>query len=167
MCAERTGEFPVAKLEQLEQPKLISLEERFERFCVRLYPEIKCKLRSQRKDDPNVRIQLSMEQDIYDQFESIGVPDERKARRIQNNKELEALLGKRWDVRVKNALGDFERVYKGSVKFWKFDRPPLDDFFCTGGKFFPYKKEQEHLFVFTFVRETGNCRQYHEQFETI
>ena len=161
---QQTGDFPVAKFERLKQPDHATIKERSERFCIRLYLEIKRNLHSQRKTDPNVRIQLAIEQDIFEQFNDVGVSSDKNTRQILHNNELERFLGRRLDVRVRNNRGDFESVVEGSVRFWKHERPPMDDFFSTGGKFFPYKIEQEPLFIFTFVRETGNSRLYFEKF---
>ena len=160
----KTGDFPVVKFERLKQPDPATIKERSERFCMRLYLEIKRKLRSHRKDDPNIRIQLEMEQDVFKEFDNVGVPINKNTRNIVHNNDLEKFLGKRWDVRISNNCGDFERVVEGSVRFWKYERPPLDDFFSIGEKFFPYKIEQEPLFVFSFVRETGNSKQYFKHF---
>ena len=41
------------------------------------------------------------------------------------NKELNSLLGARWDERIMNKNGDFAFVDEGTVKFWVHSRDPI------------------------------------------
>ena len=85
--------------------------------------------------------------------------------KIRDNSILSELLGKRWAVRTKNEMGDFEAVRNGTLEYRLHRRPPVNDFDPIGGKFFPSKLEQNPLLVLTFVWDTGNLRQYKELFQ--
>ena len=161
-------EFPIAKYERLPVQRESTLAERCKKFCASLCLHIKRQLGSGRRNDPEGRIEMIIDPDVYENFFStIGTPDDGtrlSKRKCFQNEELDSLLGRRWNVRVKNHFGDFGYVVDGTVCFWIHRRPPLDDFIPVGDRFLPYKYEQELLFVFSFVRGTGNAAKYKELF---
>ena len=134
-----------------------------------LYLEIKRKLQSVRRDDPEVRLEIPIEEDVFDnllgKLGNIVTRRGKTVHQIRDNSILTELLGKRWAVRTKNEMGDFEAVQNGTLEYWLHRRLPLNDFVPVSGKFFPSKLEQDPLLVLTFVRDTGNLRQYKEFFQ--
>ena len=86
---------------------------------------------------------------------------------MNDNRELDVLLGEKWDTRIKNLNGDFYFVKQRSVKFWLFEREPIHDFHMIGDKFFDYFIEQEPLFILTFTRMRGNKDDYKEYLQTL
>ena len=56
----------------MSQPTDVSLEERVQCFHERLKREIKWKLFSGRKDDPEVQIEIAVDEDVFN--EGIGTP---------------------------------------------------------------------------------------------
>ena len=165
---ENNEDFPIVKLEELEKPSEDTLGERSRVLQTTLYLEIKRKLLSVRRDDPEVRFELPIDEDVFHHvLGKLGKTVYKRGKtvyQVEDNSEMDTVLGTRWAVRVKNKMGDFESVKHGTVEYWLHQRPPLNDFVPIGGKFFPYKLEQGPVLVFTFVRDTGNLRQYKEQF---
>lgn len=161
---EISDEFPVVKVEQYLPPDSSTVEERSTQTC-----KIMKKLKADRKDDPLTRIYIDIDKDVFNiHLANIGHRLPRKGesgRKIISNGELDKVLGRNWNVRVKNALGDFGAVIEGTVEYWIIAREPISDFFEVGNKFFPYKIEQCPRLAFTFLRENGNARQYEEKFK--
>lgn len=87
-----------------------------------LYREIKRKLWSGRRDDPDIRIELNMNPDVFDQGLGLVVKAryqrQRKVYEITNNHDLDDLLGLKWNERILNENGDFAYVIDGTVKYW-------------------------------------------------
>ena len=130
--------------------------------------QVKRELWSSRRNAPEVRFEISTDNDVYEKaFRIVGISYSfRKitARLLCKNEEMDHLLGHKWNVRVKNKFGDYEFVVEGTFCFWMKLRPPLDDFVQVGDKFLPYKFQQEPLLIVCFVREIGNSRKYREVF---
>ena len=59
--------FPFVRLEKAYVPQEISLEDRKNSLYSQLYREVKRKLWSGRRDDPDIRIELNMDPDVFDQ----------------------------------------------------------------------------------------------------
>ena len=137
-------------------------------FSQELYREVKRNLRPGHKGNPEVRFEIKIDEDVYDIICMYGIDSKARGTKfvtgLQNNREFDSYLGKRWDRRIINKQGDFVYVANGSVRFWKLQRQTIKDYFEFGGKFFPYEIEQTPLLVFTFIRLTGNKRQYIESF---
>ena len=160
--------FPIVKLEKLEKPSSETLGERTRILLSTLRLEIKRRLLSTRRDDPDVRLELPIDEAVFceafGRLRTLLRLRGRTIHKIRQNSELDKTLGTRWQVRMKNEMGDFEQVKNGSVEFWLNERPPLNDFAPARGKLFPCKLEQGPVLVFTFVRDTGNLRKYLERF---
>ena len=78
----------------------------------------------------------------------------REVRTLQNNRELNDLLGCMWDYRLNNANGDFQYVTNGTVVFWLAEREPIQQFNLIGRvtrKILESRIEQEPQLMFTFV----------------
>ena len=61
-----TGNFPAVMLEKLENSSEETLGERSRKLQTTLYLEIKRKLQSVRRDDPEVRLEIPIEEDVFD-----------------------------------------------------------------------------------------------------
>ena len=133
-------------------------------FSQELYREVKRNLRPGHKGNPEVRFEIKIDEDVYDIICMYGIDSKARGTKfvtgLQNNREFDSYLGKRRDRRIINKQG----VANGSVKFWKLQRQTIKDYFEFGGKFFPYEIEQKPLLMLTFIRLTGNKRQYIESF---
>ena len=156
--------FPLVRLEKTYTPKETSLEDRIQIFHERVYHEIKRKLWSGRRDDPDIRIEINVDADVFDGglgqiVRGIQIRG-RKVYSINDNSNLDHLLGLKWNERVFNENGDFAYVVKGTVKYWLTKKNPIIEFKYMGGKFVRSEIEGLHILVFTFVRGDGNRRQY-------
>ena len=121
--------FVAAKFRQILSPSVILL--RID----------KRRLLSVRRDDPDVRLELPIDEDIfYKVFGSLGRLSKSRGRtvhRITENSQLDSILGTRWSVRIKNEMGDFEAVRIGSVEYYLYERPPISDFAPARGEIIP------------------------------
>ena len=137
-------------------------------FSQELYREVKQNLRPGHKGNPEVRFEIKIDEDVYDIICMYGIDSKARGTKfvtgLQNNREFDSYLGKRWDRRIIDKQGDFVYVANGRVGVWKLQRQTIKDYFEVGGKFFPYEIEQTPLLVFPFIRLTGNKRQYIESF---
>ena len=135
-------------------------------FSQELYREIKRNLRPGYKGNPEVRFEIKIDVDVYDIICMYGIDSNTRGTKfvigLQNSRDFDCYLGKGWDRRIINKQGDFVYVANGSVRFWKMHRQIIKDYFEFGGKFFPYEIEQTPLLIFTFIKLTGNKRQYSE-----
>lgn len=61
---------PVMRLEPMSQPNSDSFSDHLQTFCERVYREIKRKLYSGRREDPEVRIEIQVDDDVLN--ESLG-----------------------------------------------------------------------------------------------
>ena len=163
--------FPVVRYQPVTLPSVESLEERTLIFTERLGREIKKRLRSVRKDDPDVRLEMPVDRDIFEQsFQNVGkglLEKEREVRTLQNNRELDDLLGCMWDCRLNNANGDFQYVTNGTVVLWLAEREPIQQFNLIGGvtgKILESRIEQEPQLIFTFVCRSGNKAKLFEMY---
>ena len=55
----------VIRFEQMSKPTDASFDDRLQSFCKRLYREIKRKLYSGRREDPEVRIEVPCDEDVF------------------------------------------------------------------------------------------------------
>ena len=165
--SDDTENFPVVHFHRVLNGDGGSLAERFFLVLERLRLEIKRNLKSGRKDDPNVRITLEIQADVFNMLvEKHSWKKVKEKGRISYDLDsivsLDHLLGERWSSRVSNVQGDFDYVCEKTARVWLMQRQPLSDCNVIGGRFFPVKYEQLPLLVFTFVRGRGNSRVYKE-----
>ena len=106
----------------------LSLDDRIKSFHERVYYEIKRKLWSGLRDDPSVRIEIIVDDDVFEKgLGQVVRGIQSKGKRIyaiKDNNSLDHLLGLKWNERVFNENGDFAYVVKGTVKFWLAKRSP-------------------------------------------
>ena len=129
-----------------------------------MYHEIKRKLWSGTRDDPDIRIEINVNADVFDrrlgQIVRGILISGRKVYSINENSSLDHLLGLKWNERVFNENVGFAYVVNLTVKYWLTKKKPIIEFKYMGGKFVRSEIEGLHILVFTFVRGDGNRRQY-------
>ena len=115
------------------------MEDQEQVFLGLLYREIKKKLWSGLCEDPDVNIDLSVDQDVF--MMGLGrVTPSRKERgrevfRLKSNCILDSFLRQKLDERIFNRNGDFAYVIAGTVKYWLGQRNPVTDFKLIGGQY--------------------------------
>ena len=113
-----------------------------------LYCAIKRTLNSGRKDDPDVRVEIDVLEDVFNDV--LGNVVDSKWERgklvhiIPTNRVLDNVLGLKWDEWIVNIQGDFCCIAKGR----KYVKSEIEG--CC-------------MVVFTFVRGTGNRMQYEQR----
>ena len=151
-------------MELLSSPSSSSLDDRLELIHGELYREIKKKLYSGRKDDPSTRVEVRIDQDVFNG--GLALAGKAKTERgkvvysIDSNQTLNHLLGLKWDERIFNENGDFAFVIEGTVRFWLARRNPIQEFKVIGGKYIKSEIEDNFYLAFTFVRGDGNRHNY-------
>jgi len=155
---------PIVRLEKAYIPQEISLEDRKNSLYGQLYREVKRKLWSGRRDDPDIRIELNMNPDVFDQGLGLVVKAcyqrQREVYQITDNHDLDDLLGLKWNERILNENGDFAYVINGTVKYWLSKKSSIVEYKYIGAKYIKSEIEDSHMLVFTFVRGDGNKIQY-------
>ena len=150
--------FLFERLEKTYIPGETSLDDRTNVFHGHVYQEIKRKLWSGRRDDPDIRIEVNVDPDVFDRglgkvVKGIQIRG-KKVHTIKDNAELDHILGLRWNERIFNGNGDF------AYGCWLSKRNPIMEFKYIGGKFVRSEIEGLYALVLTFVRGDGNKRQY-------
>ena len=88
-----------------------TVHERANALKATLFLEVKQNLLATRKADPEVRIKLPTQSDAYENvFGKVGTVTRSNCGKLMKevrNAEMESILGDKWNVRVKNANGDF------------------------------------------------------------
>ena len=144
-----------------------SLEDRKNIFHGELRRAIKRKLWSGRRDDPEVRIELIVLPDVFctglGQAAQSTVQQGKDVYSLNENRNLDTVLGVKWDERIFNCGGDFACVEAGTVRYWMTKKTPIKEYQYIGGKFVKCEIEDSYLLVFSFVRGDGNRRQYLER----
>ena len=106
--------FSVSKFVKLEKPSEESFGERSRKLQSTLSLEIKRRLLSVRRDDPDVRLELPIDEDIfYKVFGSLGRLSKSRGRtvhRIIENSQLDSILETLWSVRIKNEMGTLKQL---------------------------------------------------------
>ncbi|PFX24307.1 hypothetical protein AWC38_SpisGene11080 [Stylophora pistillata] len=154
--------FPIMRLEHKCKPSMESIDDRLHLFQDRLYREVKRKLYSGRKDDPEIRIEISVEE-VFE----VSIATAARAKRERNkqvyricNHDLDSFLGVKWDERILNENSDYAFVTEGAVRFWITERNPIIEYKLIGGKYVRSEIEDDRQLVFTFVCGDGNRHQY-------
>lgn len=120
---------------------------------------------SSRKEDPDIRIELPLEQDVFEAGLGLSASIKRVERnkevyRLHSCSELDNCLGAKWDERIMNQNGDFAYVLTNTVRFWLIRKAPITEYKLIGGKYFRSEIEDKMQLVFTFVRGDGNRFEY-------
>lgn len=127
-----SGYFPFVRSEKLFIPSENSLEDRKESFHGQLAREIKKKLWSGRREDPDINIDLNVDQDVF--MEGLGsvlpgvLQRGKMVYQLESNRVLDSYLGLKWDERILNVAGDFAYVIPGTIKYWLGQRSPIIEY---------------------------------------
>ena len=113
---------------------------------------MKCKLYSGRKDNAEIRIEIPVEEDVFE----VSIATAARARREKQvyricNHDLDSFLGVKWDERILNVNGDYAFVTEGTVRFWITERNPVIGYKLIGGKYVRSEIEDDHQLFFIFV----------------
>lgn len=159
--------FPFVRHEKLTTLTATSLDDRVNRFQDLLYRSVKRALYCGRKDDPDVRLEINVDEDAFNLVLGNIVEGVMARGRmvyfVPSNRCLDDVLGKKWDERISNVGGDYCFVAEGTVKFWLGKKSPIVEYKRVGGKLVKTEIEDFCLLVFTFVRGTGNNTQYQQR----
>ena len=165
--ADTDGEyFPFLRQEKVPVVSEESVSDRSDVLRSKLYREIKKKLHSSKKDDPQIRIEIDAQEDAYNNvLGSLSTKAANERGRLvqymESNLLLDVVLGINWDKRIFNCNGDFAYVVDGTVKFWLARKSPIVEYKFVGhGKLLKSVIEDTTQVVFTFVRGDGNKHQY-------
>ena len=97
-----------------------------------MYREIKRKLYSGRKENPEVRIELSFEEDVFQEGMVVAgskhMERNREVYRLRSNGDLDSCLGVKWDERIMKENGDFAFVITGTVRYWIKRKAPIVEY---------------------------------------
>lgn len=157
-CGENN--LPVLRLEPMSQPNSDSCSDHLQTFCERVYRKIKRKLYSGRREDPEVRIEIQVDDDVFN--ESLGRITSKRYQRnkliyeVLSNETLDCYFGTKWNEQIMNENGDFAYVVPGTLRFWLTKRNPIVEFKSIGDKYVRSEIKDGHQVVFTFVRGDGN-----------
>ena len=100
-----------------------------------MFREIKRKLYSGRKEDPEVRIELSLEEDVFQEGMAVaGSKHMERNREVYRLRSNDSCLGVKWDERIMNENGDFAFVITGTVRYWIKRKAPIVEYRLIGGK---------------------------------
>ena len=127
---------PLIRKEHVLIPCSASGNDRKELFHDRFYKEIKRNLHSGRKEHPNVRIKLSVEEGIfYTGIATVAcrvVGCNREIYRLDDNRKLDGCLGVKWDERIQDENGDYGCFVPGTVQLKK---APIIEYKLIGQKY--------------------------------
>ena len=157
----------------MSQPTLVSLEERIQCFYERLKREIKRKLFSGRKYDPGLRIEIAVDEDVFNEgigsvaAASVTYQRNKAIYQVENNEVFDRFVGLKWYERIINKNGDFAYVTSRTVRYWLMNRSSIVEFKFIGNKYVRSELEDGYQVVFNFVRGDGNRRGHNRRGLTI
>ena len=142
--------FPFLTLEKAYIPQEISLENRKNSLYGQFYREVNHKLWFGDRDDPDIRIELNMDPEVFDQGLVLVVKAcyqrQREVYQITDDRNLDDLLGLKWNKRTLNENGDFAYVINRTVQYWLSKRSSIVEY-----KYIKSEIDDSHMLVFTFV----------------
>ena len=153
---------PVIRVERMSQPTHVSLEERIQCFHEHLKREIKRKLFSGRKDDPEVRIEIAVDEDVFNEgigsvaATSVTYQRNKAIYQVQNHEVLDRYVELKWYERIINENGDFAYVTSRTVRTRLMNRSPIVEYKFIGNKYVRSELEDGYQVVFNFVHGDGN-----------
>lgn len=156
---------PVSRLERRSIPTEDSLQDRLTSFHESLYRDVKRKLYSIRRDNPDIRIDIPTDKDVFEGgLKKVKATASFKRGKtvyvVSWNRDLDPVLGVKWDERILNENGDFAFVVNGTVCFWCIERQGIKEFKLIGGRYVESFIEEADNLIFTFVRGDGNRHTY-------
>ena len=127
---------------------------------------IKRKLLPSCSGDPDVRIQVSIDQSSFRALQELGTPQVQRGANSQqytigDYKSLDEVLGKNWHFRVVNKAGDFSYAILQTISFQLSRGRPILEYEVEKKQdgtlqLTPAYIEQSRILVFKFVRGDGN-----------
>ena len=123
--------FSFVRSEKLFIPSENSLEDR-KSFHGQLAREIKKKLWSGQREDPDINIDLNVDQDVF--MEGLGsvlpgvLQRGKMVYQLESNRVLDSYLGLKQDERILNVAEDFAYVIPGTIKYWLGQRSPIIEY---------------------------------------
>ena len=138
-----------------------SQNERFLSFISKLQREIKLNLFSSKQDDPSVKLEIDVDEDVFQQFlHSVETKSEKRNKFSVKKEELDSFFSNEWDIRVINKHLDFCYIMPETIQFWTKKKSPISEFKIISGVPIESQIERELVFVFSFVRGDGNKLDY-------
>ena len=123
--------FPFVRKETLFIPSENSLVDRTQTFHGQLFREIKKKLWSERREDPEISIDLNVDPDVFKEGPGSVLPGTiqrgKMVYQVKSNTMLDPFLGMKWDERILNPAGDFAHLISGTIKYWMGQRNPITE----------------------------------------
>ena len=113
---------------------------------------IKENLHIQRKTDSLVTIHMPLQKEAFESIQVLGEVNTRGWYHLHCLRDLDKLLGARWDMRIMNKNKDFAHVVSGTVMYKLLERQPLKEYDSDGNPTFRHRGFQ---LVFKFVRDRG------------
>ena len=158
--------FPFVRQEKPHVLTNDSIQDRASHFIDLLYRGIKRSLSCGRKDDPDVRVEVDIQADVFNLVLANvvqGVWERGKIIYKPTNRDLDTVLEPKWDERIVNFRGDFCFVAEGTIKYWLCKRSSIIEYKLIGGKYVKSEIEGCCILVFTSVKGTGNRVQYNQR----
>ena len=126
-----------------------SIDDRVNLFTDLLYRPIKRALYSGRKDDPAVRVEVDVMEDVFN---------------LVLGNVVDGIMERgRLVYHIPSDRADYCFVAQGTVKLWLGKKSPIVKYKLFGAKYVKTEIEDHCLVVFTFVRGTGNRIQYEQR----
>lgn len=150
---EASEYFPFVRKESLFISSKTSLEDRTQSFYCQLFHEIKKRLWSGKREDPDINIDHNVDQDVF--MEGLGcvlpgvIHRGKIVYRLQSNRLLDSYLGMKWDERILNPAGDCAYVIPGTVKYWLGQRSPSTEYKIIGEQYIKSEVETATLLIFS------------------
>ena len=161
-----SSDCPIVKHKKLMPLTTVSYEDRLTSFLDKCCIEIKKKLQIHRLIDPDEKVLVSGEADLFEVFFSSCVKKASRGRTFyypKDLRDLDHLLGLNWDKRIVNKAGDFAYVVKDQLRITVTSRKPVKEYMYQGGAYVEVANEQHQALAFNFTTSrVGNKRQYEE-----
>ena len=157
---------PIVKLNKAYVPDEGSLISRKNLLCDTVVTSIKQKLYSHRLNDPDSRVEVECDEDVFSLFSLLCNKKIERGRTFYHPKQLSdlnQLLKINWHQRIFNENGDYAFIIPDTLRISLNRRIPIKEFSYHGGKYIEVATERRSIMVFTFVRGDGNKAQYEEK----
>ena len=129
-------------------------------FSGQLFREIKKKLWSGRREDPEINIGLNVDKVVF--MEDLGsvlpgiIQRGKMVYQVKSNRMLDPFLGMNWDERILNPAGDFVYVIPLRNSKVMGRRNPITEYKIIGEQYIKSKTENSYFIAIQFVRGDGN-----------
>ena len=131
---------PIVKSKKLSTVSQKSYEDRLNSFLDKCRNEIKKHLQIHRVVDPDERVEVSGDADLFQEFFSscaMKVNHGRTYHYPNNYRDLDHLLGAHWDKRIVNKAGDYAYIVPGQLSIYVSRKKDIVEYShlpnCRGG----------------------------------